>query len=185
MAESYRVFVIIIAVVALALLCVLAGRLIRSYLKFRGTRIVKCPDNHVTAAVEVDALHAAVSSFKNVDWRLMDCSRWPENSDCGQPCLSQIEVSPEDCLLRAILSRWYGDKTCAICGVPMAELDWLQHKPALLSPTGSTLEWSSVAPEQIPELLETHKAVCWNCHIASTFRRQHPELVIDRPWRRQ
>jgi hypothetical protein len=23
--------------------------------------------------------------------------------------------------------------------------------------------------------------VCWNCHIAQTFRRVHPELVVVRP----
>ena len=27
----------------------------------------------------------------------------------------------------------------------------------------------------------THLPVCWNCHIAESFRREHPELVVDRP----
>jgi hypothetical protein len=183
--ETYRILAIIIVVVALPALYILVSRLIRSYLKFRGTRIIQCPDTQAPAAVKVDALHAAASSLKSVDLRLGDCSRWPEHKDCGQHCLAQIEASPEDCLLRTMLARWYSDKSCAICGAAMGDIDWLHHKPALLSPSRSTLEWNSVAPEQLPGLLTTHKAICWNCHIASMFRREHPELVIDRPWRKQ
>jgi hypothetical protein len=26
--------------------------------------------------------------------------------------------------------------------------------------------------------------VCWSCHIAESFRRTHPELIVDRPWER-
>jgi hypothetical protein len=30
------------------------------------------------------------------------------------------------------------------------------------------------------ETMQTHLPVCWNCHIAQEFRREHSELVVDR-----
>ena len=30
--------------------------------------------------------------------------------------------------------------------------------------------------------LATHRAVCFDCSVAETFRREHPELVLDNPW---
>jgi hypothetical protein len=50
-----------------------------------------------------------------------------------------------------------------------------------MSPEGRTFGWGEVPAERLPEVLGTHLPVCWNCHIAETFRRQHAELVIDRP----
>jgi hypothetical protein len=34
-------------------------------------------------------------------------------------------------------------------------------------------------------VLSTHLPVCWDCHIARRFRREHPALVVDRPRRSQ
>ena len=59
-----------------------------------------------------------------------------------------------------------------------------KHRPGLLGPDQKTVEWRDVAPEVVPGALETHKPVCWDCHIAETFRREHPGLVTDRNWKR-
>jgi len=48
---------------------------------------------------------------------------------------------------------------------------------------GRTFEWHEVRPEKVPESLATHQPVCWNCHIAETFRRQFPQLIVERPER--
>jgi hypothetical protein len=32
-------------------------------------------------------------------------------------------------------------------------------------------------------VLQTHLPVCWDCYIAQTFRRDHPDMVVYRPWR--
>jgi hypothetical protein len=32
-------------------------------------------------------------------------------------------------------------------------------------------------------VLETHLPVCWDCYIAQSFVREHPDLVVYRPWR--
>jgi hypothetical protein len=155
-----------------------------TYLKLRGTRVVTCPETSEPVAVEVDATRATLTAvLGKPSFRLTDCSRWPERQNCGQECLSQIEAAPENCLARAILTKWYQEKTCVLCNKPLGEIDWLEHKPALMSPEQKTVEWHDVRAEKLPEVLSTHLPVCWNCHIAETFRREFPELVVDRPWK--
>jgi hypothetical protein len=173
---------VVVAVAALYLLVVPLGRL---FFKFRGTRLVTCPETNAPAAVKVDALRAAMQGPDQPGLQLQQCSRWPERQGCGQECLHQIEAAPEDCLVRSILTRWYAGKSCVFCGKKLDEIDWMEHKPALMSSEGKTLEWHELAPEAIPEVLATHRPVCWNCHIARTFRRQHPDLVVDRSWKRE
>lgn len=57
----------------------------------------------------------------------------------------------------------------------------MERKPALMSPERRTVEWHEVPAETLPEVLSTYRPVCWSCHIAESFRREHPELVIERP----
>jgi hypothetical protein len=154
-----------------------------AYLKFRGTRLITCPETKAPAAVEVDAKHAAATAFLGQPaLRLQDCSRWPERRDCDQACLKQIEAAPADCLVRTILTRWYEGKVCVLCRKPFGDIAWSLHKPALMNAERQTVEWHEVRPEQVPQVLATHLPVCWDCHIVETFRRLHPELVVERPW---
>ncbi|HYM11808.1 MAG TPA: hypothetical protein VEU62_13820 [Bryobacterales bacterium] len=156
--------------------------LVRSYLNWRGTRVVTCPETKQFAAVEVDARGAAVSGlFGKPALRLSDCSRWPERWDCGQECVRQIEAAPADCLVRVMLEKWYAGKSCVCCGKSLHEMNWLQHRPALRTPEGRTLEWWEINAEQIPEALRTHQPVCWDCHVDQTFRRLFPDPATDRP----
>ena len=81
---------------------------LRAYRRFRGTRVITCPETGCAAAVEVDKGHAAATyAIGEPDLRLTSCSRWPEREGCGQECLSQIEASPEGCLVRNMLIEWY------------------------------------------------------------------------------
>jgi len=154
------------------------------YVKLRGTRLIICPETGKHAAVELDATHAAlVSPFGTRRFRLSACSRWPDRKDCGQDCLREIESSPDDCLVRTILTKWHKGKKCALCGKALAEMDWLDNKPALMSPGKLSREWSEISPLEIPDVLATDMPVCFNCHIAQTFRRRYPDLVVDRPSR--
>lgn len=176
---------IVLAVLALGLLYV-AVQFLSGYLKFRGKRVITCPETRAPAGVELAAGKAAVAAMAGeTSFRLRDCTRWPERAGCGQECLSQIEASPEDCLVRNILGRWYLEKSCALCGKPLGTIDWTRHRPCLLTPERKTVEWKDVPPETLQEVLETHAPVCWDCHIAETFRREHPELVTDRNWNRR
>jgi len=97
-------------------------------------------------------------------------------------CLRELAASPEHCLVRTLLESWYADKSCAYCGKAVGKIDWLHH-PTLMDPaTKTTHEWNEIAPRDLPEVFKTHHPVCWNCHIAETFRREHPDLVTDRNW---
>jgi hypothetical protein len=174
---------IVIAVVAAAATAVALWPLVRTYRRFRGTRVITCPESHLPAAVEVDARLAAVThmSTGTPTLRLAACSRWPERQDCGQECLSQIESAPTDCLARTMLVRWYDGKACVFCRRPIGEIHWSDHKPALRAPGGDTVGWEAIRAETLPAVLASHAPVCWNCHVAETLRREHPELIVDDP----
>jgi hypothetical protein len=175
---------LIAAIVVLGVFFLLLSSAAAVYLKFRGTRLVTCPETKESAAVEVDAQYAAFTvPIGERGLRLKDCSRWPERQDCWQKCLGQIVSAPEDCLVRTILTNWYEGRTCVFCGKALGEIDWLDHKPALMSTERVTLEWNEIPAEKVPVVLQTHMPVCWNCHIAETFRRRYLELVVDRSWK--
>ena len=91
-------------------------------------------------------------------------------------------MGPADTLVRTILTEFYKGKKCVFCGRSFSEVHVFDHKPALLDPKGVTVECTEVRPEKLPELLATHKPVCWNCHISETFRREFPDLVVDRSY---
>jgi len=171
----------VVVLVGLGTLFLYGRRLVAAWLRYRGTRVVVCPETREMVAVEVDAAHAALSAPQGrPDLRLEACTRWPERRSCGQECLGQVESAPEACLLRNILGDWYQGKSCAFCGREFAFVHWHDHKPALLGPDGTLVEWSRFQPEQVVDVLASHKPVCWNCNVAEGFRRQHPELVTER-----
>lgn len=171
-------FLVAVAVVAIG---VLGTRLVSAWLRFRGARVVACPENLRPAGVHVDERHAALSALKGrPELRLSACSRWPERRDCGQACLAMIEASPENCLVRNILTEWYQGKACACCGRPFGEIRWSVQKPALITADKNSVEWSRIPAENLREILETALPVCFGCHMANTLVREHPELVVDR-----
>jgi hypothetical protein len=95
--------------------------------------------------------------------------------------LAQIEEAPKACLVWTIINRWYQGQECAYCHKPFGEIHWHDHPPALVNIDQRTVQWNEIAAENLQEALGTHRPVCWSCHIAETFRREHPELVVDRP----
>jgi hypothetical protein len=174
------------AILILAGLAILgvAYLLFSKYWKLRGARLVTCPETGAPTGVEVKMTRAVASALVGQpNFRLKDCSRWPERRHCGQECLRQIEAAPQDCLVRTILTNWYEGRSCVLCGKPLGEVDWLEHKPALMDLERRTVEWRDVRAERLPQVLDTHMPICWNCHIAESFRRQFPDLVVDRPWK--
>lgn len=156
-------------------------RAVRVYLTLRGKRIVSCPETHHAAAVRVAAGKAALEAVAgNHELELCECSRWPERKNCPQDCLRQIEEAPKACLVRTIINRWYQGQECVYCHKPFAEIHWHDHPPALLDIDRKTVQWNEVSTEKLQEVLGTHRPVCWSCHMAETFRREHPERVVDR-----
>jgi hypothetical protein len=177
----FTFYIVAGAIILLGILVVLGRAFLRTYLRYRGDSLITCPENRRPAGVQVDAAHALFTALGgSPDLRLSACSRWPERQGCGQECLRQIEASPEDCLVRNILTKWYAGKNCAVCGKPIGEIQWAGHKPALLNADQQTVQWPDVPPETLPDVLATHQPVCWNCDIVTRMVTRNPELVIDR-----
>ena len=175
----------LIAIIAIAAALWFGTRwLVRSLSRYRGSRIVTCPETKRPTMVEVDSLHAVLTSTVGLpDIRLKDCSRWPIKEQCGQECLMDLDVAPEGCLVSGVLMRWYRDKKCVYCSKTFPELHWVDHRPALLTPDGNLLAWNEVTMDQLRNVLATHSPVCWDCYIAQEFRTDHPDLVVLRPGR--
>ena len=159
---------------------------VRTYLKYPSKSLVTCPETRKPAAVHVNAGKAARDALKgnHVRIHLDRCSCWPEREGCGQECLSQIENDSQGCSVWGIAQQWYRGRACAYCHQPIEKIQWHDHRPALLSPEKKTVQWNEIPPEKLPELFETHLPVCWSCHMAETFRREHPQRFVDRPWQR-
>ena len=177
------VLVLLASVIALALLGHVLVRSGRAFWKFRGKRIVTCPETGKAVGVDVDAAHAAATASLSgpAVLRLKDCTRWPQRETCGQECLAQIEAAPEQCLVRNILKTWYSNARCVLCGAAIGEIRWTEHRPAFLSIGGTPLAWDDVAPEDLNGVLATHRPICFNCWVAETFRMEHRDLVIEDP----
>ena len=79
------------------------------------------------------------------------------------------------------MNQWYQEQKCVYCHKPFGEIQWHDHPPALLNNNRQTVQWNEIAAEKLQEALSTYRPVCWSCHIAETFRREHPEMVVDRP----
>jgi hypothetical protein len=157
---------------------------VRAYLRYRDSRIITCPENGEAAMVEVDAVHAALTSvLGQPDVRLQNCARWPIQQDCGQECLVQLDLGPEECLVRGVMMRWYRSKSCVYCGKPFEQIELLDHKPALANPEGKLIEWRELDAKDLLNSLTNLKPVCWDCYIAHSFAQEHPDLVTYRPWR--
>jgi hypothetical protein len=75
---------------------------IRVYFRFRGTRLVTCPETHEPAVVEVAARSMAIQAILAEPCLLLsECSRWPMRRGCGQDCLRQIEDRPSELRISA------------------------------------------------------------------------------------
>ena len=170
---------------AIGVLGLLSVRVVSVLYKHYGALVVMCPENRHTAGVELDVRRALVTGLvSSPGLRLASCSRWPEREGCGQECLSQIASGPEDCLVRRILSEWYGKQKCVFCGQPFGNIQWAVQKPALQVAGKASCDVGSIPAERLPEVLATAKAVCFACHTANTWVREHPDLMTDRSNRR-
>jgi hypothetical protein len=177
--DTITLIALLVLAPPLALLAFLAFRTWRVY---RGIRVITCPETRRPAAVKVDARYAVANMFRDrVDLRLNSCTRWPERSSCDQDCLAQIEADPNETRLETILNECVDGARCVLCRRRIPPLTRLGHRPAFRAPDGTTIGVDDVAPERVYEFSRTHDPVCWNCHIAETFRREHMDLVTDRP----
>jgi hypothetical protein len=161
---------------------VLVSGFLKTWRLYHGVHLITCPENLRPAAVTPAAFEAAkwFAVSGETDLHLRSCSRWPEMAGCDQACLPQVANSPRACLVQTLVGSWYEDKQCHFCGRDIADIVWHERPPALRTSDGVTREWKDVAPEDLPDVFATADPVCWACHMVETFRRDHPEMVIER-----
>lgn len=157
---------------AAVLIGIAARRMAGVWWRYRGPRVVTCPENQSSAAVRVDAGRAALTAAGGVpDVRLSGCSRWPERADCGRGCLRQVEASPEGCRALNILTEWYEGRYCVACGRPVSRVYWTACHPALLI-EGASREWNEIPMAQLPETLRVAQPICFPCHVELELSRR-------------
>ena len=159
---------------------------VRYYVKasrrFGGARVIICPETRAQAMVELDTRRAALTSLVGrADLRLENCWRWPLHQDCGQECLLQLDVAEDECLVRSVLSKWYVGKQCVFCRRKFLEINFTDHKPALFTPEGITVDMNEIPIAELGEAMATYEPVCANCYLAQTFYHERPDLVVERP----
>jgi hypothetical protein len=65
--------------------------------RYSGSRLVACPKDQHTAAVNIDTRRAAETAIDgSPELRLSGCTLWPDRSQCAQECLSQAARPAED-----------------------------------------------------------------------------------------
>jgi len=168
----------LLGAIAAVMLGIAAARLLSAWVKYRGRRVVDCPENRNPAGVTVDTRRVLATALgKSLELRLASCSRWPEKAGCGQECLKQIEASPEGCLVRNILLNWYAGKACHICGARIGEISLAGAKPGVLTADRVPVEWQEIPAEKLTETLSSAQPICFACHTAKRMVSEHPELV--------
>jgi hypothetical protein len=73
---SFELYLVVL-LLTLGVLYLVVPSAARAYLRFRGKRVITCPETRKHASVEVDATHAALTAaFSYPDLHLKACSRW-------------------------------------------------------------------------------------------------------------
>ena len=63
------------------------------YVRARGCRSVNCPQRQAGARIQPDALYAIQTNLTSEPrWRVQNCTLWPEQHECKQECLAQLEA---------------------------------------------------------------------------------------------
>lgn len=173
---------VIASLIAIAVTAIGIGVVyVRSYLEYRGKRVVTCPETKLPVGVEIEAGRAARGALiDNPCYVISSCTRWPERAGCDQACAPEVEASPRETLARTLVALWYDDHPCIYCGKQIEDLGGGAGIPALRGPDGELREWNAVPVEQLPELFRNAVAVCASCDVVESFRRQFPELVVER-----
>ena len=146
-----------------------------SYLRYRGKRVITCPETANHAAVHANVVNAArEAAFGKHHICLDQCSR----QNCGQACLPQIEAHPKGCMVWHMVDDWYKGKACTYCQKPFHEIHWHDRQPDLLGPDRNTAQWSEIPPENLPSVFR----ISFQCAgIASS--RKTTGVSIPNGWR--
>ena len=83
---------VVAPIAALGTLYVVLPVVTDAYRRFRGTKVVTCPETDALCEIRLDVHRAAASmAFGPPDLKVTRCSRWPERHYCDQGCAKQVE----------------------------------------------------------------------------------------------
>jgi hypothetical protein len=160
---------VVVAILAVALLGMGLRRAFKTYIVFRGMRIMACPETGQMVEIELKLWRAAMRGLlRRPVLRVGACSRWPERAGCDEACVRQIEAAPGSHRVPVILAEWCLGRPCVCCGAPLRPLHVGQHQPHLMSKDRQIIEWRQVPPQDLARVLETCGPVCENCLLAET-----------------
>lgn len=160
---------IVVAVLAGAVLGLSLCRAERILHRFRGLRVLRCPENRQSVAVELASWQLLLTGLAGRPVpRVRNCSRWPERADCDQACVKEIRGAPTATLVQTMLTNWCRYNTCICCGAPLAKLHVGPHRPHLINPELRIVEWKEIPPQDIPQTLRSCEPVCETCVVAET-----------------
>ncbi len=115
------------------------------------------------------------STFFTLRW-FTTASRPPVDVKPGQ-----AKINPHDAATTAKLRHFFEGKVCAGCNRPIPPVHLGDQRPGLLNPrTQEEIAWDDIPATNLSAMLESHAPICSHCLIVESFRRQHPELVVDR-----
>jgi hypothetical protein len=93
--EPHEIVFGTIGVVAIVAGFALVAAAASAWWKWRGTRLVVCPESRQIAAVKVGALRVVLTAAHGRTWlRIESCTRWPQEHTCDQRCLRQVVARP-------------------------------------------------------------------------------------------
>jgi hypothetical protein len=119
-----------------------------------------------TAVLIIGGLYFTLRGFKAADRPPIDVKPRP---------------NPLDAATTAELRRFFEGKTCAACGRPIPPVHAFELRPGLRnSETCQAMAWEDIPSANLSATLQSHEPICPHCVIAESFRRDHPELVVDR-----
>jgi hypothetical protein len=91
------------------------------------------------------------------------------------------KANPHDPATTAQLKHFFEGKSCAVCSRPVPPVHAGELRPGLLNAsTHESIVWNDIPAANLSATLANHLPVCSNCLVLETFRRQHPDLVVDR-----
>jgi hypothetical protein len=84
-------FTLVAPIAAVGSLYVVVPVVADAYRRFRGPKVVTCPENQKPADIQLDvAQAAATAALGKPQLEVTACSRWPQQHYCGQECVQQL-----------------------------------------------------------------------------------------------
>ncbi len=149
---------------------------LQTYFKNRGRRQVVCPDDQQRAEVEVDpkfALQAAMQG-KELAW-VQTCTHWPQNGECGQECLAQVEATPDH--LDRLFAKWFEGKPCSLCSRALTPSDWRHGRLGFLDEQSKLAGMRQIDVTELGAIEAPTRPLCWACHQQEKQQQAAPVRI--------